>query len=83
MDWPSAACHTWKTARFPKELGYHAQFKRNGPSRMYHTTGFTNDDIVELCAMVESAELEADVNHWPPILGLFNGSTPLSVVAVL
>lgn len=39
---------------------------------MYHTTGFTNDDIVELCAMVESAELEADVNHWPPILGLFN-----------
>src|SRR5437868_5375313 len=39
---------------------------------MNHTTGFTNDDIVELCAMVESAELEADVNHWPPILGLFN-----------
>ena len=39
---------------------------------MYHTTGFIRDDIVELCAVVESAELEPDVNHWPPILGLFN-----------
>ena len=38
---------------------------------MYHTTGFTKDEIVDLCAMVRSAELEPGVYHWPPILGLF------------
>jgi hypothetical protein len=44
---------------------------------MYHTTGFTRDEIVDLCVMVRSAELEPDTN-WPPILGLFK-----SVVVVL
>ena len=38
---------------------------------MYHTTGFTKDEIVDLCVMVHSAELEPNVIHWPPILGLF------------
>ena len=38
---------------------------------MYHTTGFTRDEIVDLCVLVRSAELEPDTNHWPPILGLF------------
>ena len=38
---------------------------------MYHTTGLTNDEIIDLCAMVRTAELELDVNHWPPILGLY------------
>jgi hypothetical protein len=35
------------------------------------TTGFTKDEIVDLCVLVHSAELEPNVNHWPPILGLF------------
>jgi len=38
---------------------------------MYHTTGLTKDEIIDLCAMVRSAELEPGVNHWPPILGLY------------
>ncbi len=38
---------------------------------MYHTTGFTKEEIIDLCAMVCSAGQEPGLNHWPPILGLF------------
>jgi hypothetical protein len=38
---------------------------------MYHTTGLTKDEIVDLCTMVRSAELEPGVNYWPPSLGLY------------
>jgi len=38
---------------------------------MYHTTGFTKGEIVDLCVMIHAAEPEPGVNHWPPILGLF------------
>jgi DDE superfamily endonuclease len=38
---------------------------------MYYTTGFSRDEIVDLCSMIHSAELEPEINHWPPILGLF------------
>jgi len=38
---------------------------------MYYTTGFSRDEIVDLCAMIHATELEPDINHWPPILGLF------------
>jgi hypothetical protein len=38
---------------------------------VYHTTGLAEDEIIDLCVMVRSAELEPTVNHWPPILGLF------------
>jgi hypothetical protein len=38
---------------------------------MYHTTGFTKDDIVDLCVMIHAAEPKPGINHWPPILGLF------------
>jgi len=41
---------------------------------MYHTTGFTKDEIADLCAMVRSAGLEPGINHWPPILGLFKSA---------
>jgi len=30
---------------------------------MYHTTGFTKDEIIDLCVMVQSADLEQDLNH--------------------
>jgi hypothetical protein len=39
---------------------------------MYHTTGFTKDQIVELCALVHAASKEEKMAAWPPILGLFN-----------
>jgi hypothetical protein len=38
---------------------------------MYYTTGFSGDEIVDLCVMIRAAELKPGVNHWPPILGLF------------
>lgn len=39
---------------------------------MYHTTGLTRDEIVELCSLVHNAVTEAKKVPWPPILGLFN-----------
>ena len=38
---------------------------------MYSTTGFSRDDIVELCALISSQEGEAATFAFPPILGLF------------
>ena len=37
---------------------------------MYHTTGFSRDEIDELCARIE-ASLDGKESPWPPILGLF------------
>ncbi len=42
---------------------------------MYHTTGFSRDEIVELCVMVSTTELDPGINHWPPVLGLFKSVT--------
>jgi hypothetical protein len=39
---------------------------------MYHTTGLTKDEIVELCTLVHDAVKEAKKTPWPPILGLFD-----------
>jgi DDE superfamily endonuclease/Helix-turn-helix of DDE superfamily endonuclease len=39
---------------------------------MYHTTGFTKDQIVELCALIYAAKTEELAVVWPPVLGLFN-----------
>ena len=41
---------------------------------MYHTTGFTRDQVDELCAQVRAANevtAEPEKVTWPPILGLF------------
>jgi hypothetical protein len=41
---------------------------------MYHTTGFTRDEIVDLCARLHAANeaaAESEKVTWPPILGLF------------
>jgi DDE superfamily endonuclease len=45
---------------------------------MYHTTGVTKDQIVELCVAVNTAVADGETASWPPILGLFK-----SVVVVL
>jgi hypothetical protein len=37
---------------------------------MYHTTGFSRDNIVDLCALMYS-EIGDEMHTWPPILGLF------------
>jgi hypothetical protein len=38
---------------------------------LYHTTGFTRDEIVELCVLVRAAAADSPGNVWPPVLGLF------------
>jgi Helix-turn-helix of DDE superfamily endonuclease len=39
---------------------------------VYHTTGLSRDDIVELCALIHSAGTGPDDKNWPPSLGLFD-----------
>jgi hypothetical protein len=38
---------------------------------MYHTTGFTKGQIVELCALISTVNGEEATVAWPPVLGLF------------
>jgi hypothetical protein len=40
---------------------------------MYHTTGFSRDEILELCVLVRAECRDSSVNVWPPILGLYKG----------
>jgi DDE superfamily endonuclease len=42
---------------------------------LYHTTGFSRDEIVDICAMINSADLEPDMRRWPQIMGLFRSVT--------
>ena len=39
---------------------------------MYHTTGLSRDEIVELCALIHSADTGPEDKTWPPSVGLFN-----------
>ncbi len=39
---------------------------------MYHTTGFSKDEITELCALVHARDTSSGGDGYPPILGLFN-----------
>jgi DDE superfamily endonuclease/Helix-turn-helix of DDE superfamily endonuclease len=41
---------------------------------MYHTTGFTKDEIADICAMIYAGTLEGETERWPPILGLFRSA---------
>jgi Helix-turn-helix of DDE superfamily endonuclease len=38
---------------------------------MYHTTGFTRDEILDLCATVAAGSDGGEKFSWPPILGLY------------
>jgi hypothetical protein len=38
---------------------------------MYHTTGFTRDEISDLCVMIWQAAAETGKAAWPPRLGLY------------
>jgi hypothetical protein len=35
---------------------------------MYHTTGFTKDEIIDLCALIYASEENCDIDPWPPSL---------------
>jgi hypothetical protein len=67
-----------KTARFPGELSYHTAILKNASRRMYYSTGFTRDEIADLCALILEAAAETGTTTWPPGLGLYK-----SVVATL
>ena len=38
---------------------------------MYHTTGFTKGQIIELCARVRQLDIDSEKPAWPLILGLY------------
>jgi len=38
---------------------------------MYHTTGFSRDELIDFCVLINSAERDPGSVKWPPILGLF------------
>ncbi len=38
---------------------------------MYHTTGFSRDQITDLCALPQKAAVDEEKYFWPPVLGLF------------
>jgi hypothetical protein len=59
---------------FLERIGSLHSILRNEPPGMYHTTGFTKDQVAELCAQVHAANevaAEPEKITWPPILGLF------------
>jgi hypothetical protein len=39
---------------------------------MYDTTGFTHDELIDICVLIASVERDPDAVMWPPCLGLFN-----------
>jgi hypothetical protein len=41
---------------------------------MYHTTGFTNAQITELCILVNATCALSGQQTWPPILGLYKST---------
>src|SRR5580698_4997099 len=45
---------------------------------MYHTTGFTSDELIDICVLITSVDREPGAANWPPCLGLLN-----SVIATL
>jgi len=38
---------------------------------MYRTTGFSKDEIIDLCALVYANEEHCDIEPWPRSLGLY------------
>ena len=38
---------------------------------MSHTTGFAQDEIIDLCALIHANEENCDIDPWPPSLGLY------------
>jgi hypothetical protein len=41
---------------------------------MYHSTGFNRDEIIDICALINSVARTLDAAKWPPCLGLFKST---------
>jgi hypothetical protein len=60
-----------KDGPFLERIGLPHSIRKKRAIGMYHTTGFSRDEIVDLCVLINSAVRAPDSLKWPPILGLF------------
>jgi DDE superfamily endonuclease/Helix-turn-helix of DDE superfamily endonuclease len=67
-----------KDGPFLEMIGLPHSIRKKRAIGMYHTTGFSHDEVVELCIIINSTEPDASSSKWPRCLGLFK-----SVVATL
>jgi hypothetical protein len=67
-----------KDGPFLEMIGLPHSIRKKRAIGMYHTTGFSHDEVVELCIIINSTEFDASALKWPRCLGLFK-----SVVATL
>ena len=62
---------TSSTLKEPHPLSYRNAILKNAGRPMYHTTGLTQDEISDLCAMIWQTAAETGKAAWPPRLGLY------------
>jgi DDE superfamily endonuclease/Helix-turn-helix of DDE superfamily endonuclease len=68
-----------KDGLFLERIGLPHSVQRKQAIGMYHTSGFTRDELIDICVLITSVERDPDSVTWPPpCLGLLN-----SVVATL
>jgi len=54
-----------------ERIGLPYSVPRKQAADMYHTTGFSKDEIIDLCALVYANEENCNIEPWPPPLGLY------------
>lgn len=64
-----------KDGSFLERIGLPHSIRKKRAIGMYHTTGFSRDEIIDLCVLINSAERAPGTLKWPPILGLFKSVT--------
>src|SRR2546430_12447246 len=60
-----------KDGPFLERTGLSHLIRKKRAIGMHHTTGFSRDEIVDLCILINSAQRTPASLKWPPILGLF------------
>ena len=56
---------------FLERIGLPHTIRKKRAIGMYHITGFSRDEVIDLCILINSADRRPDSLRWPPILGLF------------
>jgi hypothetical protein len=64
-----------KDGPFLERIGLPHLIHKKRAIGVYHTTGFSRDEVVDLCVLINSAERVPGTLKWPPILGLFRSVT--------
>ena len=60
-----------KDGPFLERIGLPHTVQKKRATGMYHTTGFSQDEVIDLCVLINSAKRGSGFVKWPPILGLF------------